>query len=93
MNNYTEYLRIKSKEYGVKFDNTSLNKNFIFYYENQQRIELSFKTKEGKEYEIKRGKIGITTGWKPCFLLMLTTRSRGSSYTIGLKDTVIKIIK
>jgi hypothetical protein len=79
----------KIRKYGNDFNASDLNPSFIPYYENQQRITVSFCNKQGKEYERKRGRIGITTGWKPCFLLMLTTRSLGSSWTIGKRDKII----
>jgi hypothetical protein len=86
---YQAYLNRKKTEYGKKFNAVDLNKNFIPYYESQERIAVSFCNKQGKEYERKRGRIGVTTGWRPCFLLMLTTRSIGSSYIIGKKDKII----
>ena len=86
---YQDYLTRKKREYRENFNDVDLNKNFIPYYESQERITVKFCNKQGKEYERKRGRIGITTGWRPCFLLMLTTRSIGSSYTIGKKDKVI----
>lgn len=92
MTNYESWIRSKKVQYGKKFSDKGLNKDFIPYFENQKRIEVGFYTKEGKQYEIKRGRIGVTTGWHPCFLLMLTTRSLGSSYCIGLNDKIIKEI-
>lgn len=86
MRNYQDLLDRKKREYGKKFNDADLNKDFIPYYENGERIEVDF------GYEKKRGTIGITTGWKSCFLLMLTKRSIGSSYTIGKNDKVIKTI-
>jgi hypothetical protein len=86
---YQDYLLRKKTEYGKKFNDNDLNKNFIPYYESQERITVSFCNKDGKEYEKKRGRIGVTTGWKPCFLLMLTVRSLGSSYIIGKNDKII----
>ena len=86
MRSYQDYLTRKEKEHGSKFDKSDLNPDFIKYYESMQRVEVDF------GYEIKRGRIGITTGWKPCFLLMLTTRSIGSGYTIGKTDNVLKVI-
>lgn len=86
MKNYQDYLERKTKEHGSKFDNSNLNKNFIKYYENNYRIEVDF------GYEVKRGRLGITTGWKPSFLLMLTTRSVGSSHLINKDCKVLKII-
>lgn len=92
MRNYQEMINRKITEYGNKFSDKDLNKNFIPYYENQKRIEVSFCSDTGKEYERKRGIVGITTGWKPIFLLMLTKRSIGSSWTIGKNDKIVKVV-
>jgi len=93
MRNYLETLEYKKQSYGKKFSEKGLNREFIPYFENGARIEVSFRNSSNKEYETKRGTVGITTGWKPCFLLMLTTRSHGSSYTIGKNDKVLRVIK
>jgi hypothetical protein len=86
MNNFKDYLDRKKREHGEKFDTSNLNAMFIPFYENGQRIEVDF------GYEKKRGTIGVTTGWKPSFLLMLTKRSVGSSYLINKECKVVKII-
>ena len=86
MRNFKELLDRKKREYGSKFDMSDLNADFIPFFENGERIEVDF------GYETKRGTIGITTGRKPCFLLMLTKRSTGSSYTINKNDKVIKVL-
>ena len=82
MKSYAEYITRKKVEYGNKFDTSELNQNFVKYYENGKRITVDF------GYEKKRGTIGVTTGWKPVFLLMLTKRSLGSEYTINQKAKV-----
>ena len=92
MHNYKSYINQKQIDYPNKFDDSDLAEQFIPFYENQQRIEVDFYYK-GKVTETKRGRIGITTGWKPCFLLMLTVRSIGSMYTLGKDDKIVKIIK
>ena len=93
MRNYGDIIEKARQEWGEKFSDKNLNKEFIPYFENGARIEVSFRNDKGKEYEVKRGTIGKTTGWKPSFLLMLTTRSIGSSYTIGNNDKVLRVIK
>ncbi len=90
MQSYQSLIERKKREWGERFSDEQLNKDFIPYYESGERITVSFCGKDGKEYETKRGTIGVTTGWKPCFLLMLTKRSTGSSYTIGINDKIIK---
>lgn len=86
MINYQSIITDKKRQYGEKFSTEDLNPDFIPYFENQKRVEVDF------GYETKRGTIGMTTGWRPCFLLMLTKRSIGSSYTIGKKDKIVKVI-
>jgi hypothetical protein len=92
MKSYKEHIEWKKQSYGDKFSDISLNKEFIPYFGSEARVEVAFQDNKGKTYEVKRGRIGITTGWKPCFLLMLKTNSRGSSYTIGKNDKVLKVI-
>jgi hypothetical protein len=81
--NYQELITRKQREHGAKFDTSDLNQEFIKHYESGERVTVNF------GYEKKRGTIGVTTGWKPCFLLMLRSNSRGSSYTIGKNDKVV----
>lgn len=87
MRDFQETLARKKKEHGEKFDPQDLAVQFIPYFENEKRIEVDF------GYEKKRGTVGITTGWKPGFLLMLTKRSMGSSYTLRSTDKIVRIIR
>ena len=87
MKNYREYLKRKTREFGDKFDPSDLNPDFIKYYENGKRIEVKF-----SYGQVKRGRIGVTTGWKPIFILLLTTRSFGSAWTIHAEDKCVKVI-
>lgn len=80
MKNYQDFIDQKTRQYGDKFDDTGLSKQFITYYENQRRIEVDFCSKDGRVYETKRGRVGVTTEWRPRFLLVLTPRSLGSVY-------------
>lgn len=82
--NFSEYLARKRSEYGRKFDPSGLDPRFVPYYENEKRIEVDLGG------EIKRGTVGVTTGWKPVFLLMLTRRSSGSIYMLGPTDKIIR---
>lgn len=84
MNDFTDYLAVKGREYGKKFDSSELAEKFIPYYNSQKRIEVDF------GYEVKRGRVALTTGWKPSFMLMLTTRSFGSCHLLSQNDTIIK---
>lgn len=87
MRNYQETIRTRKDKY-ANFDESALAPEFIPYFNSQERIKVQF------EYgEIKTGTVGITTGWKPCFLLMLTKRSIGSSWGLSSKDTIIGVKK
>lgn len=93
MRDYRNYIARKQDEYGSKFDPSDLAVNFIKYYENGKRIEVNFKCdKTGKVFLTKRGTVGVTTGWKPVFILMLTKRSTGSPYILKPADEVVKVI-
>jgi len=78
----------KAVEYGGKFDPSDLHPQFVQAFNSGERIGIDFVNDKGEVYETKRGTIGVTTGWKPVFLLMLTKRSTGSVYTLGKHDTL-----
>jgi hypothetical protein len=86
MSNFESYLKRKEREFGSEFDASDLAPQFVEFYNNNARIEVDL------GFEVKRGRIGVTTGWKPCFLLMLTKRSIGSSYTLGKNDKVLRVV-
>jgi hypothetical protein len=85
--NYQDYLKRKTAQYGDKFDPSDLAPAFVPFFENGQRIEVDLNG------EIKRGTVGITTGWRPVFLLVLTKRSLGSSWTLDPSCKILKVIK
>jgi hypothetical protein len=83
--NYKQYLARKFNEYGNKFNQIDLDNRFIQFFETGTRIKV---LTCGLTLT---GTIGITSGWKPCFLLMRTRRSIGSSWTLGQKDKILAI--
>jgi len=87
MKSYKDLLASFSLTYGEKFDPSDLAAQFIPYYESQQRIEISHYG------ETIRGRIGVTTGWKPRFILSLRSNSTGSSITLSSKDKILSIIR
>jgi len=91
MRSYKEYLERKKEEFGKKFNPEDLNQDFVPYYENQARIEVEFQW--GKTKEILRGRVGVTTGWKPVFLLMKTVRSYGSSDLLTKNTKFLRVIQ
>ena len=86
---YKELLERREKEHGKKFDSSELAKQFIPYYENGQRIKVQM---HGMSEQLT-GTIGVTTGWKPAFLLMRSSRSTGSTWTLSKKDKIIEVMK
>jgi hypothetical protein len=87
MSNFRQYIARKMDEYGSKFDPSALNPEFVKYYDSGERIEVS----DG-EYT-RRGTVGVTTGWRPSFLLMCRINSLSSSDCISGKDRVLRVIK
>ena len=92
MRNYTTFVESKKEQYSDTFSEENINKDFIPYFNSQEKVKVEYTYKSGVK-ETYTGTIGITTGWKPCFLLMRTERSRGSSYTISDICKVIAVKK
>lgn len=74
----------KCKGKNIMIDYSDISKQFIPYYENKTRIKVQF-----SYGGIKTGIVGKTTGWKPVFILMLRSNSRGSSYILTDKEIII----
>lgn len=85
MRNLQEHIQKKQRAYGEKFDASELNPAFSRYFETGQRIKALVYG------EPVTGTVGITTGWKPCFLLMRRSNAVGSSYCIGKDSQVIAV--
>ena len=82
---YDEYLVEKQHEYGEKFDPSNLDARFVPFFESGQRIEVTYAWGE-----TRRGYVGVTTGWRPAWLLIHNTRSMGSAYTLDSDVVNIK---
>ena len=87
MNPFKEYFERKksSKEYGSSFDPTNLSAKFRKYYGTETRIKVLI------DGQVVCGMVGVTTGWKPSFILLPTKRSQGSTVILSTKNTVIGI--
>lgn len=81
---FEEYCARQRRQYGDRFNPAGLAEEFRRYYNSGERVRVRF----GYGEELT-GTIGVTTGWQPCFLLMRTSRSIGSSYTLSDRDQVI----
>lgn len=81
MSRYESFLARKRAEYGDKFDPSDLDPRFIDAFNTGRRIALN------TWGERKTGTVGVTTGWKPVFLLMARRNCIGSSWTLSPRDT------
>jgi hypothetical protein len=77
--------------YGEAFSETGLDPRFVRWYESEERVRVRYIAADGSYTQATTGTIGATTGWRPAFLLMHSARSRGSSYVIGPRDTVVAV--
>lgn len=93
MTKYEAFLCRKNAGYGSEFDPSNLAPQFVETFNTGKRVEVEFVSSTGEVYNTKRGTIGVTGGWCPVFLLMLTKRSIGSSHTLGKLDRIVKVIR
>ena len=84
MTKYESAIQRHKATWGRKFSTAGLAKKFVPAYNHGQRIRVKFSTGE-----VLSGTVGMTTGWKPAFLLVLTSRSLGSSWTLKQKDRIV----
>jgi len=84
MTRYEEYVNRKRKQY-ANFTECDLDARFVPYFNNGRRIKVDMCGM------VLTGTVGVTTGWKPAFLLMRTKRSIGSPWTLGPQDKVIGV--
>jgi hypothetical protein len=71
---------------GIAFSDTLLAPQFIPYFNSQQRIRVKF------QYGlVLTGRVGVTSGWVPVFLLMRTSRSIGSEWTLSASDVILAV--
>jgi len=69
-----------------ELDESDLAPQFATVYETGQRVEVT-----NAEHDwIRRGYVGKTMGWKPAYILLNNTRSRGSSDVLGKDDKIVK---
>ena len=85
MRSFNEYLERKRAEFGDKFDPSELDERFIPAWRSGERI----KVKMGDGYYF--GTVGVTTGWRPVFLLMHSTRCMGSSFTLRNTSELVAV--
>lgn len=76
MRDFIAWSANKSREHGSKWDPSDLSMKFVKAFNTGERIRV-------KMYgEVMTGTVGVTTGWKPVFLLMRRSNAIGSSYLL-----------
>lgn len=84
---FAAYLMGKRHQWPT-FDASSLATQFIPYFATDERITVTRVYTNGESYT-RRGHVGITTGWRPAFLLMPRSTSTGSSDVLGPDDRIV----
>lgn len=83
---FADFIARKVQEYGDKFDPSDLNPNFVSAFncapKRRVRVKFPYNGPDDKP-EIKWGYVGVTTGWKPIFLLISRLGQHCSSDTLG----------
>lgn len=82
---FSRYISRKIREYGDDFDSSDLAPQFIKYFNSGERIKVDYGGK------IVTGTVGITTGWRPTFLLMRKETDIDSEYLLREDDKVIAV--
>lgn len=77
---FEQFCARKRLQYGERFDASDLQAHFVSAYNqgSDYRIKVVFPSGE-----TKWGHVGVTTGWKPTFLLMRNRNSVSSCDTLG----------
>lgn len=90
MSRYTDYTQRGRLQHGERFTEIDLAQQFIQWFNTGQRIKVRTTYPSGETFE-RTGTVGVTTGWKPTFLLMHRSNAHGSWDTLGAKDEVIAV--
>lgn len=86
MTPYEEFVMRKVAEYGEKFNTSELSPKFARYLHTGQRIKV--RSEFGYE---RTGTVGVTTGWRPAFLLMHRSNASGSSDVLRASDEIVAV--
>lgn len=86
MRNYHDFVNRQRRQFGPSFVEPVGAEHFGPFLHTGQRVRVRFAY--GEELT---GTIGVTTGFQPAFLLMRTSRSLGSPYTLGEGDRIVAV--
>lgn len=86
--NFFDWVSQKRRQFGTRFSTADLAEQFVPHFESGDRIEVLF-----SYGDIVRGTVGVTTGWRPAFILLLRRNSMGSSHVLKKEDKVLRIVR
>lgn len=84
MSRYEDFIRRKKQEYGSKFDDSDLDWHFVPFFNTGVKIKV-----DDPAFGVVTGRVGVTTGWRPVFLLMRRSNAMGSSVTLTKRTKII----
>lgn len=79
-------LRRRARNHGDKVSMANLDMRFVQFYESGDRIKV-----KSPIFGEQTGTVGMTTGWKPAFLLMKRSDSVSSPILLGPGDKIIAV--
>lgn len=82
---FGEYCSRQITRFGARFNDRGLHAKFVPYYNSGERIRVRIGS------TVLTGTVAATAGWAPEFMLMRTTRSRGSSWLLSGGDEVLAV--
>jgi hypothetical protein len=77
---FSSYIARKTEEYGDKFDASDLSNDCIPHYNAGELRRVKVEWPDGTT---QWGRIGVTTGWRPTFILLRDRRAVSSSVTLS----------
>lgn len=88
LNRFEKLCADRKNQYGEKWDPSDLSQQFVSHFNTGHSRRIKVKG-VGNCGEDVWGFVGITTGWKPAFLLMRREGQVGSSIVLSDKDQIL----
>lgn len=87
MTAYEDFIERKTREYGDRFDPSDLDQRFIPFFRTGDRVKVQSIYEERFEF----GTVGVTTGWKPAFLLVHRWTDHGSTTILDSSYVLVAV--
>lgn len=86
---YQQYLDRARHQHGDRFDGSDLYPQFRPFFQGP-RVRVRTTYDNGETYE-RTGRVSVTTGWRPAFILIHRSSDHGSSDLLGERDRVVAV--